>query len=251
MTSPIAGDFFFTPSADPDCVLPCWQGLRVGESGRDDVRRVFDEVFGFNGMLDFFSEDYLRYVEKSDDAAWSTQNLPDLYPTGYRWIFPRSDFVMTFWLDQNTDLLEGMSFYWQLPGDFAVASAQDVIRQLGTPDNLLASEPSPYGVELLFIYKEGLVFYFAGMKLSNTEWVQNKLTGTLCLNSEQGGAGRSFITKPLNPALNELSPLQARFTTHWLEIGNQMRPISYYYDITFEDLARRSTQEADVCIHTR
>src|SRR5688572_322343 len=45
---------FETP--DPDCQLPCWQGLTVGVSKSNDIQYMFDTTLGFNGSIDFFGE---------------------------------------------------------------------------------------------------------------------------------------------------------------------------------------------------
>jgi hypothetical protein len=42
---PFANNVLFAPAADPECQLPCWQGLRVGESNRDDIQAMFELDF--------------------------------------------------------------------------------------------------------------------------------------------------------------------------------------------------------------
>lgn len=115
---PIAENFLFAPGSDPDCQLPCWQGLRVGESDREDVQRMFREVFGFNGEMDYPLEAYPYednpYLLLIMD--YTPEDYPELIATGHSWFWENGTiFDIYLWLHQETDLLAGIYFAYSPP----------------------------------------------------------------------------------------------------------------------------------------
>src|SRR5690348_137242 len=54
MGSALQDGFLFTQSNTGACKLPCWRGLRIGQSTKEDVQIAFDNVFPSKHDIDFF-----------------------------------------------------------------------------------------------------------------------------------------------------------------------------------------------------
>ena len=153
----IASKDFLFGSEDSDCRLPCWQGLIVGQSGREDIQLFFDTVFGFNGTREFFPEG-----ETGDST------IPGLALTGHGWNLnaePYEGFGTRVWADEETYILEGLDISSTADQIDRWLTPQSIIQELGRPSYFLLSiggtEIGAIGVARLYIiYEEGVLFRF-------------------------------------------------------------------------------------------
>jgi hypothetical protein len=166
--SPLVDGFLISPSLDSDCQLPCWHGLRVGESDREDVQRMFDETLGFNGMLDFFTEHRLPEVTISTFHL----DLPGTQATGHEWAAPpmAGFFGLYMLVDEDTGILQGIQLVLTSSYDtypYELLSAQQVLRELGTPSSIYARRdfgiPPGRALYLFLIYNDMGIATFLGI----------------------------------------------------------------------------------------
>jgi hypothetical protein len=95
-------DDFFFGSNSLDCKLPCWQNLIVGISSTGEIQHLFNAEFGFNGNYSLSEEPIIRKVM-------------GVYGKAYTWRFsddPPESFIIVVWVDENTNVLKGMEFWW-------------------------------------------------------------------------------------------------------------------------------------------
>jgi len=100
----VTQDFFFGRQT-ADCMLPCWQQLRIGESTGNDIQDVFGGEFGL-GEFDFLKD--------TPDRRGYT-NVGGMYGKEYNWAFNQDltdDLSIAVWTEQGTTILEGLQFTW-------------------------------------------------------------------------------------------------------------------------------------------
>jgi hypothetical protein len=256
----ITDDVLFGPSLEPGCELPCWQGLVIGESEPQDIEAVFDEVFGFNGNHEFFSESRPRDTNNS-------LGLPGVYAASYHWIFreqtiehPLQAFAIIFWLDSDTDTLLAIhlnSFSWSQFN--SLMSPQRIIRELGTPSHMLmelAITGPDYGqFHLVMVYDKGIV-YDGTIFVPVTFTSSSQVNVDVCMGGERWGIVEEYISmpsrdayiiEPLADGLNDLSPLQHQII--FGRIGSNYVPLEEYFNTSLSEVTDLALQETDACLH--
>jgi hypothetical protein len=234
LDTPIADGFLLAPSQDPACELPCWQGLRVGVSDREDVQAMFDEVLGFNGSLDVFRD---RLMHEVLLEAWGL-DFPTMQPGGYSW---EEDFGLYVLVVENTGTLKGI----QIANIGTVGShahtPQDLIRTLGIPSAVYAHVRRD-GVSLLLLYGELGIASDFDMPGSIWERIENGQTRTFtdfCLDSS-ALVVEDFIVEPFrytDPA--SLTDMQYAWFGRRVEGRHPIED----FGLTLEDFADIAVQE--------
>lgn len=252
-------EFFFARGMDPACVLPCWQGLRVGVSGPTDIQHMFDTVFHFDGAVDFFDSGYLATLnEPQFPPPFGDRNL---YRTGYQWNLSKQtveDIDILLTLDKKTDILENVEIGWA-PGDkVKVHSVQRVIQLLGKPQKMYVTDPrggidkgNTQYMNMLIVYQGGYTFFFDNLYpvTAHDASGSNPAYGEFCLDSSVPIQGNDAISRPFDPDFENLSSIQQTLVDQ--SKYNAPAPIEEVFDISLNELATRVTQEPDVCIHIR
>jgi hypothetical protein len=155
---PIAKNLLFSPSKDTGCVLPCWQALRPNVSNRADVQDMFDEVFEFDGQIDFFGSKTYYPLFRRVDLSVNT--------TGYGWGYGEdgtAGFNIIVVTEKDTGLLKGIKFDIVPDDVIKVNTADEVLRELGRPsaayatlDIHLTNDPPLAVLDLEMLYKQGI-----------------------------------------------------------------------------------------------
>jgi hypothetical protein len=155
LNASIAKGFLLAPSQAADCQLPCWQGFRIGVSKRQDVRRFFNELFGFSDSFDVFQQPL-------DEVKLETAglNIPGTYAAGYIWPRPTGAFEFYMLLDENSGTLQGIQLLnTPIVGNYKAHTPQDVIKSLGAPSSAYAKVIGD-GISLMLLYgKLGIAAY--------------------------------------------------------------------------------------------
>ncbi len=253
----MSSDFLFGRSS-PDCQLPCWNGLIVGESSADKVQAFFDEELGFNRTQDFTEE-------PSDDALYTRlYGVDHLDVNGYRWVlrtppgYERERLDLLVWLDEETAILRGSMFLWnaRLENDLDQHLTPGIIlRQLGTPDYVFVTfyetiDTTQGVMSLLMIYNWG--FSYRGDVNVPISWSADSLTFEFCLGGEQWGGSfnagprQITITEPLPGDIHHLSPLQERLFGDSLDVEG-FRYLDDFFDLTPSQLAESTAQDQSSC----
>jgi len=237
-------DNFLLGGNSPDCQLPCWNGLLIGESDQEDIQTTFDHVFGFNGAFDLFAEPPSSYLPAA--------RVPEGFGFGgYLW----SDSVnlsslRTFLLvDETTHILQGMEF--SVGGSShhfnPDMSLRPILRELGAPSHLLV-DLSPregggcyYKFDIVVVYEEGISFILYGGISVDVEAQR----ADYCLGDEFS-AERVDITEPLQNGLRNLSPLQESLIDFTQD--SRFAPSEEVLGLTAEEITALAMQDEDVCI---
>ncbi len=173
------GDIFFTPYDDEDCQLPCWQGLRIGESTIDDVQVMFDRVFG----LTVSEESY----KNSPDNPVGEYEVEGTKIAKHFWELPGYAFFrIDVLLDRETNILQGLHFtqFW---GDGTLLypySPKQIIEIEGIPETFYIRHSVEDQSVIALAYEDGYVFhYFLGATVFE-ETYEDKIVhkSSFCLN---------------------------------------------------------------------
>jgi len=245
--SQVAEDFLFATPDDPDCPLPCWQGLRVGKSDRQDIQAMFDTVFGFNGTVDFFDPDQIS-------LSPLVVEIPSVEATGHYWDFEYGRFGVYMAVDQQ-GILQGIEFTHVFLGshDVGIRTTQKIIENLGTPLYVytalqkIETRDQKVAIKLLLAYAEGLTLF------SYYEFpVRERIPGStndryvqFCLDTPVS-TGSDYITAPFD-TLDEsnldlvqkawIAPFVARLT-----------PFEEAFEFSIGELVSIALQHASPCV---
>lgn len=246
LDSPVAEHVFFPPADEQDCRPPCWQGLRVGESTSADVQTMFDTVFGFHGMRDFF-RDPPQFA-----PVW-TLDIPDTVTVGYDWEFLPDVFRVHLVFDQRTDILIGMEFSYRAFQSYKLYSTRNIIQELGAPDYYfteasknapLSSNDPSWPMRIVLIYKQGIVFDL--FHTASVEESDGDLFANICLN-EVPTMGFAYIMPPFEAlSSQEKSPLQNK----WLSYGEHPKvwaPGEAFFELSTQEFAEIALREDNPC----
>lgn len=138
------------------CQLPCWHGLQVGESNKEDMREVFEQLFNAAPGYDFFAPpedpDYLLAKLISVEGATAG---------GHNWYFEDPEtgvagvYYLYAYLSQDGDSLLAIKEVMRSFGVYEVPSLPDAVTRLGKPDWIYAATGPALFTAVLF-YKRGI-----------------------------------------------------------------------------------------------
>jgi hypothetical protein len=252
----VSEDFFFGGNT-PDCQLPCWNGLIVGESDCEDVQAVFVEVFGFDEVYDPFAE-----LPPSYTIPGHPEHQPNLPPGfavgGHRWGSENPTYGLDImpWVEEETCTLMGLEFRWGRGGSFdPPTQPQHIIQELGMPSQMLIlvqmTELADYlSVRLFTVYENGVVFFQAGhasIITTTTAEGDADRVAEFCLDDRGGfGGGEARIVAPL--LSDDWDPIQETFVGGALNDPHFV-PIQEAFGINLEELTRIAIEEDNPCIY--
>lgn len=261
LDSPVAGMYLLAPSEDPACQLPCWQGLRVGESNREDIQAMFDRVFGFNGTLDFFAASPIP----ANSINPFDLEIPGTQATGYIWLTEYNGYYPYYEVDpvvdKETGILQGIRFLYDPgmtvseegaitdSGYYRLHTPQQIIRTMGSPDYVFARLVGG-AVEFSLIYKEG-VASFSTIIAPGEQRVVNGQAGTygdFCLDA-QSWVMDEYIVGSFNDLndVDSLTPIQKKWIVDIIE-GTSVVPVEEALGVTIERITEVALQDENPCI---
>lgn len=159
--SRIADQYLLAPS-DVDCQLPCWQGLRVGVSTRQDVLDTLNSLFEFGGYVDFFDDN----VTNLDLLAEASLEIEGVEGGGYSWATQEQEanFSLLAAVDVERGVLRGLQFRHltglyseQLPHRYQMRTLQQVVEELETPSAIYTTRRGSWLVGIMLLYEKGIV----------------------------------------------------------------------------------------------
>jgi hypothetical protein len=245
-------DFLFSGQSDT-CTLPCWHELEVGTSATDDIQNVLAQVFGFNE------------VNKFPDVL-EGNTIPGLYGAGHQWLFHddsganQGQFDVTFWVSEESRLLEGMEFTYYRQPQSSLYAPRTILQKLGKPSTVLTSisptEAATAFVPVLFIYDEGIVFYyelsipiiehFAGDGMADSSVAHLCLTDNSYINI--------FLSAPIEHDLpqeaGQLTQMQYSLFGNYIEF-RELTSFSDWFDVSNQELVEIAQEPGDSCIDSR
>lgn len=251
--APVYPKMLIAKSEDPSCQLPCWQGLRVGISDKNDVQSTLSKVFGFSYPIDFFSD-----TPRPNDPSVSVFGLdiPGTEAGGYLWATDSTPLLVYALVDQESGKLSGIKFsqkpYTQTPnkGGYQLHTAQQVIQELGKPSAAYIDANVKGGGRLMLVYFSGIVdfaFYTAETApvVSATDNGKTKKYVNLCLD-QQPFIAEDYITQPFN-AVGKMNLDLIQYTWFGNAIGLTVHP-SESFGITVDMLTEAALQNHPPCV---
>lgn len=245
-TSLMVDDFIFTQVV-PGCELPCWNGIRIGESGSEDLDIMFEKVFGF--------------VPLNGDV-FEPSPFIGLRATQYYWLFdppnPIRDIFFLLVVQDNDQVVRGIRLTWSYAPMNNIVSVQRIIQELGEPNQVWVSShilegATSQALDLLIIYQSGIAFSIR--RFVPIVWDNNLEKGTLelCLGGQKWGEseyieGQAFITQPVPSERADMSSLQEELFGSDLDAFSPV-PIETFFDITPEQLTDFVLRETEPCIY--
>jgi hypothetical protein len=211
--------------ADPTCQLPCWYGLRPGESPIKQVDTVFDEVFQFGGQIHL--TDLLE-----EGLPLSSMEAPGLSYVSLLWqIDPNAEETGAFIIDAVFDqalMLRGIQM-WQNPeGAYATESVQQMLQALGRPQHI-GLDVSKVGYEQIgYLYIH--ILYTRGVSLLII-YAQEPLTEEpltyepLCLNQAPEMSYTSLVTAFNIAEPDQMNIIHRDWIGRFLSQDSDLRPV--------------------------
>lgn len=251
----IGDDFLFEPSSVSGCQLPCWQGLRVGQSGRADIQRVFDEVFGFHGHRQFIP----------DEPPVPTSLPFEFYAAGYIWNSHNSEdeiesFVFNTFYERATFALRALEFAASYERFNVHLLPYRIMEELGQPSHMLmgfvgGERADAVNFWMDIVYAEiGMVFHFSNIFLPGSiglypDHIEAELD--LCLDNESWSTEyvdyrQVLILNPLPENLDEMSSLQSYLLPY--ETAEPIFSVPDFFKVSLEDITVMALQGSEDCL---
>lgn len=240
--STIADNILFAPSADPDCQLPCWQGLTVGKSDQDDALQMFDEVFGLKVSDNFFQETPMEPLR--DDET------PSIKYARYGWEFPSGTFNISVAVDKETLFIIGFQItHSSRPRKLYLHTPQEIMQHVGSPSEIyiepeIKSGGDTYLIRLMLVYNEGMAFWFH-QEVSEVQQAEVNYIN-LCFNNTVILSTYTFV-EPFDSLEGDLDPVQ----TEWIQrfaLRTVLEPSEEVLGMTAEEIGAVAVQEENPCI---
>ncbi len=174
------GDVFFTPY-DGECELPCWQGLRVGESDVAAIQLMLNRVFS----LDVSAESFIPYLE-SDVGHYE---IAGTRMVSYWWELPDPTYpgFTYFAIDVLTDIETNTIFQGlhitQVEGDgtiITIYTPRQSLVTIGAPDQIYLTPEVDDHAAFVLVYNKGIVLHYSVRATYFEEEAKTK--SRLCLN---------------------------------------------------------------------
>jgi hypothetical protein len=245
LAAPLAQDLLF--AGDEGCTLPCWYGLRVGESSVEEIEQALRYAFGFSDDYVFRQDviysngDEYHYLTVTWLADPTAPEVKRVYVSAQ--FDPASDTLQRIWIDAD------------YPALMHQVSPQRLLRELGAPAEvwiyLAQTEIVQIGVlDGWFINPD------AGVSIRFKSRIQIRTTGSgntfrsigqWCLNGAQWQDELLFWMY-INPIPE--SEKRDDFLKAWRNgLGNEYYvPLEDVFGITPQQLYEQASQVNNACI---
>jgi len=233
------------------CTLPCWNDLIPGQSGRNEMRVVYQQVFGLDQS--FFPDQ----PSKSPDEDF----LPDgIAASSYVW-YMSADFSETFGVSALYNLedyrLRSLFFHSTFPHFNHSLTPQRVLLELGTPSQFLISvggteRADIAHVKLRMVYEQGMVFLIETLTPASFSTTDNKFQGSieLCLggNTWDNGDRKIFLVEHMDNGVQNLSPIQTAAVTGFGFDQDKMTEFEDFFNTTLAAISQLAKDNDNPCL---
>jgi hypothetical protein len=245
-------DFLFGVGAS-NCVLPCWMGLEVGSSDREQVYSVLDTTLGFAGYRPPPPDHILEHLPDGLDAVSEGWLLEDSSGKS-------GSFGMAAYFDQETQILEGLAFGWLGNNRFQPnMTIERTLRELGEPAHIFIDisiggpdDDFHANIEIVILYASGLAFnHFELVPVKELSTSSNgavlPIATDLCFgDNDPLSTGGVVITTPVNKSLENHSPLQDFLIGGYLAVASI--PIEEVADKSLQEITQLAVEQDNACI---
>jgi hypothetical protein len=222
-------------SEDATCRLPCWYGLRVGQSNVEEIQNTFRQIFGL-------SESYIFTMGRDPDLSNDNSDY-----VRFDWKGGKNDtgelslFGIQTYFNPKTSILGVFQMSTSVPSFLKTATPQKVIYELGIPSTIRVrldgtGNPNIAGLQAIALFsqdsKAGVYLYW------RTYFPVKDNVVTWCLDgaTDQRDSSLDIRTPPSDDPRAIAS------------IQNDYKPIDDVFGITPEDLYQRVIDGNNVCL---
>src|SRR5574341_397271 len=147
--TPLFNGYLFASPNDSQCQLPCWHGLIVGVSDRDDVQTTFRLITGLGNSYDFFEE--FQIADPIEIGV--IDDIPEDSIAGYDWSNGVEYAVrLIAVMDPDSNTLAGINL--ELGAN--TFTPQFTLQKLGAPTSMLVwTVQTLYGADIHSTYLYG------------------------------------------------------------------------------------------------
>jgi hypothetical protein len=242
----------------PDCELPCWLNLKVGQSTELEIQNTFDTVFHLNGR-EIFSEESLG-------IGSGLENIPGL--TFVLWGTtisqePFQRFEAQIWVTEEDHLLQGIRFRSLYEPYNTTLSLQRIFQELGIPEYFYAGA-GDIGLEdfasiiLMPVYSRGVAFMIT-MYVPILSRQDNSFTFEYCLDSPypRSNDERAFVSISTDVYL--VSPFETIANLDRLQeylIGSEIQdrgllPFQDVFGVSTAQIQAQMESDETNCLHSQ
>jgi hypothetical protein len=201
--SQVAHGLILSTGTSATCELPCWHGLRIGESARDDVEHVFMRLLGVEDGLDLFSPPI-----EEDLVLANILDVEGVCGGGHNWHFedPETGVAAGYYLyavvDEDTGLLVGIIEFMDSFWVYDVPSLPEIMARLGRPSWLYAGAGA-VTFQVVLYYEQGI-----GVELIIDEDRVNTSTVSVCFDEDPVISTYHLVDPYTSLNEEDLSPVQ-------------------------------------------
>lgn len=211
------GTLLFQGIQYPNCELPCWRGLVIGESTLQDVQAMLERDFQLSLPPQPSTIEHLHLIE----YAWTTRT--------------DGSFGIGFWIETKTQTLNTINFWWSR-GHEGDMTPRRVIQELGAPDQWWFEFEDALQMDWYdsaMVYSSGLIFMH-----SPTIYTVSTDQGELaqfCLD-DNWVVGSAFITASSEITLTEHPSLP-------IKLSQDIQTVRITHGSTIEDRTGNTIEE--------
>lgn len=256
LESTALGEDFVFNGESPDCKLPCWHGLVIGQTELEQTVSTMRKV------LQLPADTALLQQVPSSPSGSMPGNLELL---DFPWLAVGGEagenLQITLFHDRGTGILQAIRMYSSYPLYNVPLTPQRIIKELGQPSIFLMSwQGTGNGglalVKLRLVYEKGIVFTVRKHNEITLRWDSSNYEGEMkmCLggkawdNSTAIDWNIDFIP-PLSDQLNDLTPIQ-QYVIAYFDMDDQhiMRPVSEFFKVTDSSIYNLALQDGNACL---
>jgi hypothetical protein len=201
--SQVAHSLFLSTGTSATCELPCWHGLRIGESTRGDVEQVFADLLSTAEGYDFFSpptEENPRLAELLDIVEGAYGGAQYWYLEDEKGV--AGSYYLYAFISEDTGLLVGIVEVMDSFTAYDVPSLSEIVARLGPPGWVYGGSAGGVYAMALY-YRQGI-----GVKLSLPRANIDASTATVCFDEEPITEGYGLVDPYISPNEEDFSPMQ-------------------------------------------
>ncbi len=200
--SQVARGLILSTGTSATCELPCWHGLRIGESTRSDVEQVFADLLSTAEGYDLFSP-----PTEEDPLLAKLLDVEGAYGGGHNWYLEdergmAGTYYLYAFISEDTGLLVGIIEVMKPFTAYDVPSLPEIVARLGPPGWVYGDSTGSVYVVALY-YRQGISIQLS-IPIANID----SSTVTVCFDEAPISEAYSLVDPYISPNEEDFSLMQ-------------------------------------------